>query len=80
MSGNTNELQHLINPQPKGSPTRSEINFGFGLRKYNSVSNLQQEKAWKFPGLKGAVWKEYAGGIARAGIKSALAEGAEEGV
>lgn len=33
-----------------------------------------------FPGLKGAVWKEYAGGIARAGIKSALAEGAEEGV
>lgn len=54
VSGNTNELQHLIKPQPKGSPTRSELNFGFGLRKYNSLSNLQQEKAWKFPGLKGA--------------------------
>jgi hypothetical protein len=39
--GNTNDLQHLMRPHDKGSPTRSDINFGFGLRKYNSVTRFK---------------------------------------
>lgn len=61
MEGNSGELNHLIRPSPKGSPTRSDINFGFGLRKYNgnntrSMKSLNgfHSSPWKFPGLKGA--------------------------
>jgi hypothetical protein len=54
VNGNPNELWHLIKHNTKGSPTNSGISFGFGLRKYNSVANLQNADPWKFPGLKGA--------------------------
>lgn len=54
MSGNTNELGHIIKHNTEGSPTRSQINFGFGLRKYKSSTNFQSPQPWKFPGIKGA--------------------------
>ena len=51
--GNTNELTHLINPHDKYSPTKSDINFGFGLRKYKSLSGFQLDKPWRNPKFKG---------------------------
>jgi len=54
MSGNPNELRHLIQKHSNGSPTRSEINFGFGLRRYKSTSNFEKNNVWKFPGIRGA--------------------------
>jgi hypothetical protein len=54
IEGNTNELQHLILPHDKGSPTRADINFGFGLRKYRSMTGLKAIKPWKNPTAKEA--------------------------
>ena len=50
--GNSNEYQHLIKPGQRGPATKSEINFGFGLRKYRSQTGLNNEKPFIFPGLK----------------------------
>lgn len=52
--GNTNELQHLIKPKDKGSPTKADINFGFGLRTYRSEAKLRDKEPWKFPGIRGS--------------------------
>eukprot|EP00343_Euplotes_focardii_P001977 CAMPEP_0205798910 /NCGR_PEP_ID=MMETSP0205-20121125/8_1 /ASSEMBLY_ACC=CAM_ASM_000278 /TAXON_ID=36767 /ORGANISM="Euplotes focardii, Strain TN1" /LENGTH=225 /DNA_ID=CAMNT_0053059349 /DNA_START=211 /DNA_END=888 /DNA_ORIENTATION=- len=54
--GNSTELSHLIQNKSKGSPSRSDINFGFGLRKYPSYSKMSPQKnnIWKFPGIKGS--------------------------
>lgn len=46
-------MAQLIRPLDKYSPTKSDINFGFGLRKYNSLSGFKLEKPWRIPKFKG---------------------------
>lgn len=52
-TGNTNELSHLITPFANYTPTRTDINFGFGLRKYKSINGFKIEKPWRIPKFKG---------------------------